>query len=343
VLNNQQLITIGFSSHRIESLPFVKEQMKNHNVIIIEEAPNPRFIDMLNGKITIDECLGEEDTQFPEFSRRMYKLLQEFHLMSKKILQVEPYIERLMNIYKMFSEGKEPSDVLKIPETGEVYEAEKKTTGALLHFYESSMRNSFPETIEAVKMFARTDADRFRLRDKMRAEAIARVLPDVGDKMVYIEAGAIHIYLEKVLRKKLMGKWKIKSEFLLEPVVKKLTDKRQVIASGDLLTEHYILRRKENDTFETLQAARSLIYIKLLKKEEMIPSKVEKTPHTKDEIRAIELADKLTLSQCEELYKKIRFRNRHQALEIVRNYISSLTKPLMPFELNPPFNPLLTE
>jgi len=299
--------------------------MKNHNVIIIEEARNPKFADMLNRRVSVDKYLGEEDTQFPEFSRRVYKLLRELHLMGKKILQMEPYMEWLMNIHKMFSDGKKPPDVLKIPGTGKVYEAEKKATGALLHFYESSMGNSFPETIEAVKRFARADADRFRLRDKMRAEAIARALPDVGDKMVYIEAGAIHTYLGKVLRNKLMGRWKIKSEFLLEPVVKKLTGKKQVIAPGDLLTEHYILRRKENDTFETLQAARSLIYIKLLKKEEMIPSKVEKTPHIKDEIRAIGLANKLTLPQCEELYRKIRFRDPHQALEIVQNYVSSFS------------------
>jgi hypothetical protein len=322
-MNNQQLITIGFSSHRIESLPFVKKLIENHDVIIIEEAPNPRFADMLNRKITIDECLGEEDMQFPEFSRRMYKILQEFHLMGKKILQVEPYMERLMNIYKMFSEGKEPADVLNIPGTGEVYEAEKKATGALLHFYESSMRNSFPETIEAVKMFARADADRFRLRDKMRAEAIVRILPE--DKKVYVEAGSMHIHLEKTLKQILEKRWRIRTEFSLEPVMKKLTGKKQVMPPGDLLTAHYIFCKKNNEKFETLQAARSLIYIKLLKKEEMIPSKAEKTPHTKDEIRAIELANKFTPTQCEELYRKIRFRNRYQALEIVQNHTSSLS------------------
>jgi len=324
-INNRPLITIGFSSHRIETLPFVKERMKNHNVIIIEEAPNSKFKDMLNRKVSINKYLSEEDTQFPEFSRRMYKLLRELHLKGKKLLQIEPYMEQLMKIHKMFSEGKEPPDVLKIPRTGKVYEAEKKATGALIHFYETSMGNSFPETIEAVKKFARADADRFLLRDKMRAEAIAKVLPAAGDKMVYIEAGAIHIYLEKVLRKKLRGKWKIKAEFLLEPVFKKLTGKRQIIAPGDVLTEHYISARKSIEKFETLQAARALIYIKLLKKEEMAPTRTEKTPHIKDEIRAITLADKLSLTQCEELYRKIRFRDRHQALEIVQNYISSFS------------------
>ncbi|MDI6890824.1 MAG: hypothetical protein QMC83_07815 [Thermodesulfovibrionales bacterium] len=318
---NKPLITIGFSSHRIEVISFARRLMKNHDVIIIEEAPNPRFMNMLNRKVSINEYLSEENLEFPEFSRHMYELLREFYLMGKKILQIEPYMEQLTYIYNMFSEGEEPLDVLKMPEMREVYEAERKATGALLHFYESSMGNSFPKVIEAVKKFARADAERFRLRDKMRAEAIAEILPK--DKLVYVEAGAVHTYLKKALRQILGKRWQIKSEFLLEPVVKKLTGEKQVIAPGDLLTAHYILCRRDNEEFETLQAARALIYIQILEKEEMTPSRAEKTPHIKDEIRAIEIANKFTLAQCEELYRKIRFRDLHQALEIVQNYISS--------------------
>jgi hypothetical protein len=55
----------------------------------------------------------------------------------------------------------------------------------------------------------------------------------------------------------------------------------------------------------------------------MTPSRSEKTPHIKDEIRAVELVNKLSFTQCEELYKKIRFRDRRQALEIIQDYIFS--------------------
>lgn len=320
-MGKQPPITIGFSSHRIEVIPFAKILMEYHDVIITEEAQNPKFKDMLSKKISVDEYLSEIDTGFPEFSRRMYKLLRMFYQRGKMILQVEPYIERLMRIHEMFFEGKEPSDVLKVLDLKEVYEAEKKATGALLYFYELSMGKSFEEIIEAVKNFARADAERFRLRDRMRAEAISRILPE--DKSVYIEAGAIHIYFEKSLRYRLRNRRKIKTVFLLESVVRKLRGKKQVIAPGDILTEHYIFRRKKNEDFENLQAARALVYIQILEKEEMTPSRTEKTPHIKDEIRAIELADKLTLEQCKEIYKKIRFRDRHQALETVHDYISS--------------------
>ena len=264
--------------------------------------------------------LSNSDSGFPEFSRRMYRLLRELYRREKVILQIEPYMEKLMNIHEMFFAGKQPSDVLRIPGLREVYKAEKNATGALLHFYESSMRNSFQNVLDAVRNFARADAERFRLRDAMRAKAIAKVLP--GNKRVYVEAGAVHTYLEKALRQQLGTKYQIESLFLLEPVVKKLTGKAQVVAPGDILTERYISSKKRNDEFETLLAARSLIYIQLLEKEEIIPSRSEKTPHIKDEIRATELVNKLSLEQCEELYKKIRFRNRKQALEIIQDFFS---------------------
>lgn len=319
----KSLLTIGYSSHRIESLPFAKKLMDKHDVIILEESPHPKFTPMLNQKISIDEYLSEVDSGFPVFSRRMYKLICELHLKGKTILQIEPYMEKLIHIHTMFFEGKEPSDVLKISGMKEVYEAEKKATRDLLHFYESSMSSSFSKVIEAVKNFACADADRFRLRDTMRAEAIAKALPEVEYNMVYVEAGAIHTYLEKILQNKLKGKWKIKSELLSESALRKLTGKKQIIAPGDILTEHYILRRKKYEKFETLQAARALIYIQLLEKEEMVPTRTEKTPHIKDETKAIALAQKLTLTQCEELYNKLRFKNRSQALQIIQEYLNN--------------------
>ena len=304
-------------------IPFAKRLMEDHDVIITEEAPDPKFSAMLNKKISIVEYLSNSDYGFAEFSRRMYKLLRELHRKGKVILQVEPYMEKLMNIHEMFFDGKQPSDVLRITGLREVYEAEKNATGALLHFYESSMKNSFQNVIDAVRNFARADAERFRLRDAMRAKAIAKVLP--VNKRVYVEAGAVHTHLEKALRRLLGTKYQIESLFLLKPVVQKLTGEKQIIAPGDILTEHYISRKRSNDEFETLLSARSLIYIQLLEKEEMIPSRSEKTPHIKDEIRVIELVNKLSFAQCEELYKKIRFRNRKQALEIIQDNVSSFS------------------
>jgi len=318
-MGNQPLITIGFSSHRVEAIPFARRLIKNYDVVILEEAYNPKFKDMLNKKLSIDEYLREESMEFPEFSCRMYALLQELHLRGKEILQIEPYMGRLMDIYEMFSEGKEPADVLKILDLREVYNAERIATGALLHFYEASMGKPFFRVIEAMKDFAKADAERFRLRDAMRAEAIARILPE--DKKVYIETGLMHILLERALRRACGKQWEIKSILLLGSVIKKLTGGEKVTPPGDILTTHYMSRRKDNEEYETLLAARSLIYILLLKKEEMRPTRAEKTPHVKDEIRTNELVNRLSLTECRELYSTIRFQKRSRALEIVKNYL----------------------
>jgi hypothetical protein len=274
---------------------------------------------MLRKTISIDAYVREEETEFPEFSCRNCKVLRRFYEQGKEIVQVEPYVEHLMHIHALFAEGKKPTDIMKINTLKNVYNTERKTTAALLHFYEASIRSEFQKVVESVKKFAAVDAERFRLRDTMRAHAIAKIL--FNAKSVYIEAGGMHIYLEKILKKILDKKYCIKTESLLLPVIKKMTRENDVFAPGDILTMHYILNKKKHDDYETLLAARSIIYIKLLVTEEMLPSRKEKTPHIKDEIMANELIKGLTYEQCEELFTKIRFQKRQKSLETLQRYL----------------------
>jgi hypothetical protein len=90
-----------------------------------------------------------------------------------------------------------------------------------------------------------------------------------------------------------------------------------------MLTIHYILRKKENRALETLLAARSLIYIKLLKKEEMFPSGTPRVPHLEDKVGVTALSGDLTVDECSVLFGKIRFQGRTRALEIVKEYRES--------------------
>ena len=324
----KSFITIGYCSHRVETLNSMNQLMKEHDVIITEEAQNPCFIDMLNKKISIKEYIREEHLEFPEFSQRYYIILRSLHRNGKVILQIEPFIERLMQIYEMFSDGKKPKDIMKIPLLKSVYEVEKKTTAALLNFYESSLKDSFPQVIKKVIKFARADAERFRIRDSMRAEAVVQIITKkpTENKKVYIEAGGIHIFLEKMLRQKMKKKCYIRSVNLMEPVIKKLTGQSSLLPPGDLLTINYILKKSKNEPFEKLQAGRSLIYIKLLKKDEMLPTREIEAPHIEDEIKVIGLVSNLPLKQCEELYKKIRFQKRKEALVTIKAYHESATK-----------------
>lgn len=311
-------LTIGFTSHRVETLMFAKQLMKEHDIIILEEAPNSDFNKMLRKKITIQQYTEDQYLEFPEFSKRYYTILRRLYQNGKKIIQIEPYMDRLFRIYEMFSDGKKPMDILADSELRDVFKVEKSATAALLHFYETSMGNSFSKLIESVKIFAKADAERFRLRDVMRADAISDV---VSEERVYVEAGGIHIYLEKVLRQKLKSRFKIKTKFLLEPFIKELTGKSKFFPPGDLLTIHYIIQNKKDEAFENLQAARSLIYIKLLEKEEMLPTRENKAPHIEDEININKLISKLTFEQCEDIYVKIRYKNRSESLKMLTSNI----------------------
>ena len=44
-------LTIGFSSHRPETLPLAQNVMATHDHIVIEEPPTPEFRRMLAGRL----------------------------------------------------------------------------------------------------------------------------------------------------------------------------------------------------------------------------------------------------------------------------------------------------
>ncbi|HYR02886.1 MAG TPA: hypothetical protein VES58_06040, partial [Syntrophobacteria bacterium] len=297
------MITIGFSSHHVEALPFAREQMERHQTIILEEPPSPGFAQMLEGTMPLDDYLLELDSGFPEFDRRMHQLLIEFHRQGKRILQMEPYLERLLQIHELFADGTTPDAVLGMTELRDVYLAENHATGALLGFYALSMKAPFEEMVEGVKRFARADAMRLVLRERLRARAIVELVRP-GDS-TYVEAGYIHYPLYRFLRQELGRREKIGVVFLLEPVVRKLGGKRRNLGPGDILTLHYAFHNTIPAERANLLAARSLIYIKLINKEELLPRESE-VPHSEDEVMVNRLVESLDLPQCRDLFDRIR-------------------------------------
>ena len=148
------IVTIGFSSHRAEALPLARREMEQHQIIILEEPSSPHFSSMLNGSLPINDYLMEIDSGFPKFERLMCGVLRELHRKNHRIIQVEPYLEILLKIHDLFAEGKTPEDILKEPGLKEVYEAEKRATGALIIFYSRSMEARFDQVVKSVKGFA---------------------------------------------------------------------------------------------------------------------------------------------------------------------------------------------
>jgi hypothetical protein len=311
------MITIGFSSHHVEALPFARKQMERHQTIILEDPPSRGFTQMLEGTITLDDYLLELDSGFPEFDRRMHQLLIEFHRRGKRILQVEPYLERLLQIHELFAGGSKPEAVLGMKQLRDVYLAEKQATGALISFYALSMKAPFEEVVAGVKRFARADAVRLVLRERLRARAIAgQVRP--GDS-TYVEAGYVHYPLYRFLRQELGRRETIGVVFLLDPVVRKLGGKRRNLGPGDILTLHCAFHNTIPAEQANLLAARSLIYIKLINKEELLPGESE-APHSEDEVMVNRLLDSLDLLQCRALFDRIRLADRRAALELTRAF-----------------------
>jgi hypothetical protein len=316
------LITIGFSPHRAEVLPFMVRAMSRHQVIVLENPPDLNFTPMLNGEMSIENYLTESDSGFPEFERLMCRSLQKLHKQGKEILQIEPFLERLLEIHEHFAAGKTPEEVQKLPELNPVYRAEKKATGALITYYRHSIQTDFSNLIASVKAFAKADAERSNLRSMLRARAIASL---DTTREIFVESGYIHYPLYRYLRRKLNGHSKIRVVYLLHDVFRKLGCQRRNMGPGDILSLYYALNSTIKKDLADLLAARSLIYIKLIQKQEMIPHGSE-APHSQDEATANGLVDRLGFEDCKVIYPRIRFKPRDQALEAVTTFLKQKDK-----------------
>ena len=103
---------MGFVSHHVEALPFIRKQMERHETLVLEEPSAPSFPGMLDGHLSVDDYLLEICSEFPRFGRLMCGLLMECHDMGRRIIQVEPYLERLIEIHERFADGKSVADVM---------------------------------------------------------------------------------------------------------------------------------------------------------------------------------------------------------------------------------------
>ncbi len=312
------MITIGFSSHRAEIIPFAQPMMEQHQIIVLEEPPHPKFADMLNGNLSIADYLMETDIGFPEFERLMCKEARRLHQNGKKLLQVEPYLERLLEIHEHFAEGMTPEEVLNLADLKSVYLAEKAATGALINYYARSIEKDFKQVIESVKAFASEDAQRSKLQSILRAKAIGTL---DTTKKIFVETGYIHYPLYRCLLHDFKGNQNIRAVYLMQPVFRKLRCKRRNMGPGDILTLYYALNLPIKEDFASLLAARSLIYTQLIQTEEMLPDHNNTTPHSLDEALVNRLVDRLGFEDCRRIYSKIRFKNRHESLDLVKSYV----------------------
>jgi hypothetical protein len=317
-------ITIGYSIHRSEVIDVTADLMHRHDIILLEEPPASGLQEMLRGELSIDDYLLPAEVEYPDFSHRMCLLLRELYQDGKKIIQVEPFLEHLLAIHTFFSQGHRPEELQPASVHHQVYQAERDATKALLDYYQIVMNGSFKAAIQAIIRFARLDAARFRLRDSLRARALAAEL-NKGSS-AFIEAGVIHLALYRLLKKRLPESLQLKPVFLARKALKILGVKGHLFGPGDQLTLTYIFNPKTHGTFrEELLAARSVIYSKLIEKEEM-SADLQTFPHIRNELACIGTVKLLTLEDCDRLFPLIRRIKTEHARQLVEDYLVRIKK-----------------
>ncbi|ADB58357.1 hypothetical protein [Archaeoglobus profundus] len=281
-----------FTSHRVEMLKHFEEIAKDYDTIVIEEPKDSLFERMLKGDITIDYYVENLNTSFPLYSTYQCEVLRRLYSMGKKIYQVEPYLEMLERFHRAI-ESKQPlpSDELAM----KVRVVEKKVGEAWIDYQEAFMRRDFDALVDSAVRFTKADAERFIVRDEMRAEEIAKI----GDCLV--EAGQIHILLPEILKEKGFNvdvvdlprevANKLGIEFYLNP--------------GNELTIKYMLGEDVSDDEAKLMCAQSIIYVSLIPKDELLPSDEDPYPHLKRECRIAKKVRKLSYDECKELFHRI--------------------------------------
>lgn len=292
-----RLLTIAFGPHRVEMLGLMEKQLKRHQVLILEEPPHPDFYQVLRRKASIRNYLATGNFGFPRYILRAYRLYQQLYTAQGiSFFQADPYLA----VAKNLAEGQTPRTKYEQA----VWQREHEAADSLLRYYAAAASQNFEAMVRTVKLFARSDARRIRLREEMRSEAILGILKETsGD--VYVEAGYIHLILYPLLKKAVPPEVKPKVLFLLNEVIRQLTDLpwRQPLSPGDVLTLRYVHGKPEGPG-DSLLAAQSLVYVHLVSKEEKLPTPADPYPHLREELALCKWVRRLTYQECASFFRR---------------------------------------
>lgn len=290
--------------------------MDNQQVIILEEPPHPYFSRMLASKLSIDEYLMEIEHGYPVFASMQYEYLRSLAANGVDIIPIEPYLEKLYQVQLMFAEGMGPDQLDQDTLLFEVYQVEKQATGRLIDYYQSVRQDDFQKILDAIQLFAKADGDRFLLRDSLRADAISTRVDT--SRTVSIEAGSMHISLKNELRKKLPKETDLIAHNVEETILAQLGLEPLVFSPGDELTAIYMAGDKIDSPRENRLSAQSLLYAKVVRKEEIAES-AERYPHTRNEYETNLLVRQFDTDQCNDIFFQLRDLPTQEACQQVQH------------------------
>lgn len=315
-------ITVAYATHRPEALSGLVRWMERADAVFLEEPPTPGFREMLSGERSIDDYLPLTETEYPEYTRRLCSQLRHLHQGGCRLIQTEPYLARLIDIHETLANGDPPQALAGDPTLGPTYRMEKRMTAALLDLYKAAASGHFDNTVTAVLAFARADAARFRLRDRLRARAI--LAETKGYRSVCVEAGMMHVYLFAELRRAAAGRYRTGFRFVQADAARAMWGKRHAYGPGDRLTLLLIFHPRLPDSELVPEAARALVYNKLLIKDEIAPANDSYFPHLENEIAAISMVRRLSLDDCRSVHERIRGRSTAEAMETVGRFTNGV-------------------
>ncbi len=264
---------VVLSSHRVENLPFIEKEFEKAEIIVLEEPPNDLFRDVLEGKISAKDYVESINTQFPRYTLELLSILRKFS--DREIYQIEPYLEEVEKL-KHTNVGNE-----------KVREMERRVNMAYIDYAESFIKSNFDEIVQKVVEFAKADAERFVMRDEMRAKAID------FDGEVVVEAGLMHTKLVEFLDAEVVTV----PELIAEELGTEYLD-----PPGNVLTKTFIYG-EDADTH--LLAARSLVFVTLVEKGEMVPDSVDIYPHFIHEQKLVRFVNKLDYEKCKRVFTNL--------------------------------------
>ena len=317
-----QRVTLALCMHRPEMIPLISDYMQRHEAIFLEEPPDAHFERMLKGTLSIDDYVGRLDVEYPAFNRGLCSLMLRLNARGKHILQVEPFLQILLSIHELFAAGHRPADLDRASIQYPVYLAEKNATQALLAYYQIAVTGQFHEAIEAIRRFARMDAARFRLRDSLRAQEIVPLARKYSS--VYIEGGLMHYPLWQLLRQQSEQQLDVRLLFLANMALTTKDAKFYRYGPGDRLTLLYVFHPEIHDPIrENLLAARSIIYSKIVEKNE-ISDAADTFPHLRNEVDCIRTTARLSFDDCRRLFPLVQKASSSDSRQIVAEYLAKL-------------------
>lgn len=311
------LLTVGLTPHRLEFLPAILGSLKKHDWILLEEPPDPEFANMLRGEITVTAYVEQSEAGFPEYAKALAEELKKLYREGKRICQVEPYLERWVLIRALLDHGVPAEEVRKCPELTAVYDMEHLCFGRLLDYY-AAMQGPFDLLVEKIKAFAQADAQRITLRDAMRAREIISLVKKTRAPSFYVEAGYIHLKLLYFLAREGKGLIRLRTENLLLKALSARGFHKVLPSPGDGLTSYYLFGGKHRNLSEDLLAARSIVYIKLIEKNELRPNPEDPFPHLRNELLWRLFVWQLSYEECKALDRLIRLLPTTKAREVAR-------------------------